>query len=220
MRKINIGSRAVIYIVVRVMFGVLAVSSLSRGDYEAAVIALTGLVLSIVPQIIIRRLQLKLPLLYELVVLGFIVASIMLGELLDVYSSFWWWDSLLHLSSGVIIGYIGYMVLFTLHLQGKLDVSAGMVAFLTFSVSMMVAAMWEVFEFAVDQATGSLMQLHNTDTMKDIVLAMIGSLVASGAAYWHYRWPDNSPLYGELRQFFERNAHLLPAGGAKKGVRP
>ena len=212
----RVSARAAIYILVRAMFALLAVYALLNNDYEAAAIAMLGLVLSMVPQIIIRRLKLKLPLLYEIVVLGFITASILLGELLGVYSSFWWWDSLLHLSSGVIIGYIGYMILFTLHLQGKLEVSAGMVAFLTFSVSMMVAALWEVFEFAVDQFTGSMMQHGNTDTMKDIVLAMIGSLVATGAAYWHYRWPDNSPLYGELRQFFDRNSHLVPSSRIKR----
>lgn len=209
-------SRAVVYIIVRVMFGVLAVSAALRDDYEAASISVIGLVLSFVPQLIARRLQLKLPLFYELAVLGFIVASIMLGELFDVYSSFWWWDSLLHLSSGVVIGYIGYMILFTLHLQGRLHVSAGMIAFLVFSVSMMIAAIWEVFEFTVDQVTGSMMQHGNTDTMKDIVLAMIGSLVATGAAYWHYRWPDKSPLYGELRTFFRRNKHLVPGKGLKR----
>lgn len=205
----TITPRLAVYVVVRAMFGVLAVYSLARSDYEAAGIALIGLVLSVVPQIIIRRLRLKLPQLYELIILGFVVASIMLGEFFGAYASFWWWDSLLHLSSGVIIGYVGYMILFTLHLQGKLDVSAGMIAFLTFSVSMMVAAMWEVFEFTVDQTTGATMQHGNTDTMKDIVLAMIGSLVATGAAYWHYRWPDKSPLYDELKRFFSRNSHLV-----------
>lgn len=202
-------NRALIYITVRLMFGALSVTAALRADYEAAAIALIGLVLSFVPQLIVRRLHLKLPLAYEMVVLGFIVTSIMLGELLDTYTRFWWWDSLLHLSSGVIIGYIGYMTLFAMHLRGMLRISAGMVAFLTFSVSMMVAALWEVFEFSVDQIAGATMQRGNTDTMKDIILAMGGSLVATGAAYWHYRWPDKSPISGELNVFFKRNTHLI-----------
>lgn len=74
--------------------------------------------------------------------------------------------------------------------------------------------MWEVFEFTVDQVTGSTMQRGNTDTMKDMILAMIGSLVATGAAYWHYRWPDSSPITGELKTFFRKNTHLV---SPKKG---
>lgn len=191
------------------MFGVLAISAALRADFETAAIAGLGLVLSFVPQLIVRQLRLKLPLAYEMVVLGFIVASIMMGELFDTYARLWWWDSVLHLSSGVIIGYIGYMILFVFHLRGRLQLSASIVAFLTFSVSMMVAAVWEVFEFAVDYFTGSNMQHGNTDTMKDIILAMIGSLVATGAAYWHYRWPDNSPIGGELKDLVKKNTHLL-----------
>lgn len=202
-------NRALIYVTIRIMFSVLAVSAVLRDDFETAGIAGIGLVLSFIPQLIVRRLRLKLPLAYEMVVLGFIVASIMLGELFDAYSQLWWWDSALHLSSGVIIGYIGYMILFVFHLRGKLKLSAGMVAFLTFSVSMMVAALWEVVEFTIDQVWGSTMQHGNTDTMKDIILAMGGSLVATAAAYWHYRWPDNSPLGEEMYKLVEENAHLV-----------
>lgn len=191
------------------MFVVLAIVSLTRGDYEAAGIATIGLALSVVPQLIIRKLNLRLPLLYELVVLGFIVASVMLGEFFGAYDRFGWWDSMLHLSSGVIIGYIGYMILFTLYHQNKLQVSASIIAFLTFSVSMMIAALWEVFEFAVDEILGATMQRGNTDTMIDIVLAMLGSLIATLAAYWHHRWPETSPLRHQLREFTTRNRHLV-----------
>lgn len=204
-------TRALVYLVVRIAFVVAAIVALLRADYEAMAIAFIGLAASVVPQLIVRRLQLKLPLFYEMTVLGFIVASLLLGEFLGAYARFDWWDSMLHLSSGVIIGYIGYMILFTLYLQGRLHVSAGMIAFLTFSVSMMVAVMWEIVEFAIDETFGSTMQHGNTDTMKDMILAMIGSLVATAAAYWHHRWPESSPLRDELRGFFERNTHLVPS---------
>ena len=201
--------RSVIYIIVRATFVGLLVFSLARGQFESALIAGIGLVLSLVPQLIIKKLRLQLPLFYELVIVAFIVATIMLGEFFGAYSKLWWWDSALHLSSGVVIGYIGYMILFTLYLQGKLNVSSSMMAFLTFSVSMMVAALGEVFEFSVDQIYGAYMQKGLSDTMKDIILAMIGSLIATAAAYWHHRWPESSPLRRELKLFFKRNRHLV-----------
>ncbi len=212
-------TRSAIYVVVRLMFAVLALYSLSNADLEAAAIAFIGLVLSVVPQLIVRRLRLKLPVFYELLVLGFIVASVMLGEFFDAYGKFVWWDSMLHLSSGVIIGYIGYMILFTLYHQGKLKLSAGLIAFLTFSVSMMVAAIWEVFEFSVDELLGGNMQYDNRDTMIDIVLAMIGSLIATLAAYWHHRWPETSPLRRELNEFLVRNRHLV-TGKPRRPIEP
>ncbi len=202
--------RSAMYVIVRVAFVALALFSAARGDFEAMAIALIGFVLSVVPEFIFKRLKLTLPLYYELLIVGFIVASLMLGELFDVYSKFWLWDSVLHLSSGVIIGYIGYMILFTLRMQDKLNVSPGMMAFLTFSVSMMVAAMWEVIEFSIDELYGATMQHGNFDTMKDIVLAMIGSVIATAAAYWHHRWPESSPLKNQLKSFFQVNKHLLP----------
>lgn len=199
-----------VYVVARVGFMAAAASAALRGDWEATAIALIGLGLSVVPQLIFGKYNIKLPLLYELIIIGFIVASLLLGELFDAYSRFWWWDSMLHLSSGVIIGYIGFMILWTLHLQGKLELPAGMMAFLTFSVSMMVAGIWEVVEFTIDEVYGAMMQHGNSDTMKDIILAMLGSLVATAAAYWHHRWPERSPLNYALRRFFAKNQHLVP----------
>ena len=207
----NLAARDVVYVVVRAMFAVLALFAALRGDYEAAVIAMVGLVLSVIPSLVLNRLHLKLPLFYEIIVLGFIVASIMMGEVFDAYARFWWWDSMLHLSSGVIIGYIGFIILYVLYRQGRLNVSSGMIAFLTFSVSMMVAAMWEVTEFTIDKTFGATMQHGNGDTMKDIILAMVGSLVATGAAYWHHRWPETSPLRNQLTDFTRRNADLISA---------
>lgn len=207
--------RTLIYVVVRACFVLAAVFALARGDFEAMAIALIGLAASVVPQFIMRRYQIKLPLLYELIIIGFVVASLLFGELLDAYSHIWWWDSMLHLSSGIIIGYIGFIILWTLYLQDRLNVAAGMMAFLTFSVSMMVAAIWEVIEFSVDQIYGATMQHGNFDTMKDIVLAMFGSLLATAAAYWHHRWPERSPLNQALRKFFAKNSHLVPKRKAK-----
>ena len=202
-------ARRMVYVSARVTFAVLALYMVLRGDYEAAFIAATGFVVSIFPQLVVQKLKLHLPVSYEIVVMGFIVASIMLGELFDIYEKYWWWDSVLHLSSGVIIGYIGFMILYVFRLQGKLTVGPGIIAFLVFSVSMMVASMWEVFEFAVDQVTGSRMQRHNFDTMKDIILAMLGSILASFVAYWHTRWPESSPLRRQLTKFARKNAHLI-----------
>lgn len=51
---------------------------------------------------------------------------------------------------------------------------------------------WEIFEFGVDRAFGLQWQIDNTDTMHDLMLAVIGSL-AGGCLYTRvYGWTGSS----------------------------
>lgn len=206
-----------ILLLIRVAFAVGVGLAVWQGNYETAGIVFVGLALSFLPQLIERSFKVHMPLGYEFIIVAFIFASIYLGELNQAYEQFWWWDIALHASSGVIAGYVGFLILYTLYRQRQLVASAGIIAFFTFAVGMMSAGLWEMFEFGVDQLLGKSMQHGLVDTMSDTIVACLGSLLAAAAAYWHIKWPDSSPLRRTLHRFFSVNPHLPVAKHASVG---
>ena len=71
----------------------------------------------------------------------------------------------------------------------------GWLAFLVFAISMMITALYELFEFAVSVATGSAAdaflgtQGDPWDTQKDMMMCMIGTLTALIVfSRWQDRW--------------------------------
>lgn len=190
-------------------------------DYETGGLVTVGFILSFIPQLIKRQFQLDLPVRYEMVIVLFVFASMFLGEFVDAYERYWWWDKLLHLSSGVIIGYVGFIILHVLYLRGKINLSPIMIAFFTLSVGLASACVWEILEFTSDNLIGTTMQHNNTDTMIDMILAAIGSLAAAGVAYWRHKWPDSSPLRGWIRKYLQLNPTVKPslAGDQAKEVK-
>ena len=81
----------------------LALSIYERQWLNAAVIS--GIVLlTALPMLIFRRLEIFIPPELEFLTIAFIFAALFLGETRDYYGRFWWWDLALHTTSGVLLG--------------------------------------------------------------------------------------------------------------------
>ena len=70
-------------------------------------LALLTLFLTFLPSLIERRYRIDLPSEFELIVLGFILLSMYLGEVHNFYVIFPWWDLFLHGLSGILLGIFG-----------------------------------------------------------------------------------------------------------------
>ena len=49
----------------------------------------------------------RIPAEFELLAILFVFASLFLGEFRSFYERFWWWDVLLHATSGLLLGACG-----------------------------------------------------------------------------------------------------------------
>lgn len=201
--------RTVLFWVIRVsfVFGMLYAFFVSR-DFATAWLVTAGLVLSFIPQLIRRSFDVRLPTAYELAIVVFIYASLFLGEFVNAYNNFWWWDKVLHALSGVMLGYVGFMILVILNMQKQFTAGPKMVAFFTFSTAMASAGLWEIVEFTVDKLGYGPMQHGLEDTMWDIILASGGAVLATVVAYWHFRWPETSPVAQSMDKFRTMNKKL------------
>lgn len=158
------------------------------------------LLLMAIPQKLKERWNFHLPISLEVSFLLFAFGSFVLGEVFDFYDKVPLWDAILHAISGVILAYLG-LVLIKFFIQNKnvgvqLSPSFVLVAVVLFSLSM--GAIWEITEFLADEWLGMNSQQYMKttggsriskkdvplvghealrDTMEDLILDLGGSCV-------------------------------------------
>lgn len=150
------------------------------------------LIVSCLPYFL-KKLKLDIPDFIYIVFMFYIVAHFICGEILDFYVRFKWWDSFLHLSSGMAIALLSFSFINLLNNNIKdFKVHIVFAAFFAFSMTVMVGAMWEIIEYASDSWFGTNMQRAYVstlsgrgaalvgqsalnDTMKDLILDAIGA---------------------------------------------
>lgn len=139
---------------------------------------LLSLALMFLPRLIRSRANVDLPIEFDVVLVVFMYAAVFLGKVGFAYERFWWWDSALHTSSGFILGYVGFLLLYIKVQQKKIQASRRLIGLIIFSISLAFGAVWEIFEYGVDLLLGGNLQRGSLrDTMGDLMVDAIGALI-------------------------------------------
>ena len=101
------GSFAV-YVVLRVLVIAVAVLKFFNGDYEAVFLCILTLLLLLAPAFVQVRFRIELPSALEVIVLVFVFAAEILGEISSFYEIFPFWDTVLHTMNGFLAAAIGF----------------------------------------------------------------------------------------------------------------
>lgn len=205
----------------------IALSIYEQQWLNAAII--TGiLLLTILPVLFARGLNIFIPSEFELMTIGFIFAALFLGETRDYYARFWWWDLALHTTSGGLLGILGVLLVYVLNENPRIDLhmQPGFVAFFAFCFAVAIGALWEMFEFAMDQLFGMNMQKPMfgdpsglTDTMWDLVVDTVGAAVVSVAGYLYMKRGVKSFIERWIQRFIEGNPRLFRRRWPGKKIR-
>jgi len=165
-----------------------------------------------------RRLRINVPAEFELMAVVFVYASLFLGEVRGYYTRFWWWDLALHSISGLLLGIFGFLLVFLLNEDDRVDLRMRprFVALFAFLFAVASGALWEVFEFGMDRLAGMNMQKAMlgdpsglTDTMWDMILNALGALVVSSIGWWHMNSGRQSFIDLWIQKFIVRNERLF-----------
>ncbi len=152
------------------------------------------MVVMLSPVFLKARLPVKLPHEVQIVAIAFVFAALFLGEIRGYYERFWWWDLALHGTAGFLLGILGFMIVYILNENEQVDVHMrpSFVALFAFCFSQALGALWEIFEFAMDNLFGLTMQKPTlgdpsglTDTMWDLQVNAVGAVVISLVG-WRY----------------------------------
>lgn len=161
-----------VYLVLRLMVLATLVSSVIRSEYESAFICLLVLVLFMLPFFIQQNFGIELPSTLEIIILLFIFAAEILGELECYFITFPYWDSMLHATTGFLCAATGFALIDILNRNSriKFELSPIYVALAAFCFSMTVGVLWEFFEFGMDR-------IFHMDMQKDTVVSSITSVM-------------------------------------------
>ncbi len=160
------------YLVLRLIVLATLVSSVIRSEYESAFICLLVLVLFMLPFFIQQNFGIELPSTLEIIILLFIFAAEILGELECYFITFPYWDSMLHTTTGFLCAATGFALIDILNRNSriKFELSPIYVALAAFCFSMTVGVLWEFFEFGMDR-------IFHMDMQKDTVVNSITSVM-------------------------------------------
>ncbi|MGW8367574.1 MAG: hypothetical protein ACWGPN_02705 [Gammaproteobacteria bacterium] len=179
-------------------------------------VAIIVIVLS--PTLLGRRLPVVIPAEFQIVAIVFVFAALFLGEVRSYYERIWWWDIALHTSSGLLLGLFGFLLVYVLNENERADLHMRprFVAMFAFLFAVAVGALWEVFEFSMDQLFGTRMQKPMlgddsglTDTMWDLIVDTVGAFVISVLGWSYMRTRRRSFIENWIRKFIERNPRLF-----------
>lgn len=160
-----------VYLVLRALIILIMVRAVLRGNYESVFLCALSLALLILPSILQKRLYITLPSTLEIVILLFIFAAEILGELASFYVRVPNWDTMLHTVNGFLCAAVGFALVDMINRNERfsLKLSPVYLAIVAFCFSMTVGVLWEFFEFSADRFIG-------LDMQKDTVLSAIGSV--------------------------------------------
>jgi len=194
----------------RITVVIAIISSIFNQSWTVLFVSVLTLILTFLPSIIEKSYDVTLPLEFELVIVMFIYASIYLGEVHSYYTLFWWWDLVLHTGSGLVLGAIGFALLYILHEQRKIQTSAFLIAIFSFSFAVAMGAIWEIFEFGIDALLpATYMQESLSDTMWDLIVDGAGAFAASFMGYLYIKKVKVHLLHRMITRFVEQNPKLF-----------
>ncbi len=169
-------SSFMVYVTLRTLVLLVMIRQLFNGNYENVFLGILTLVLLIVPSFIQINLKVELPTALEIIILLFIFAAEILGEIEAYYIRFPYWDTILHTMNGFLMAAIGFSLVDILNRSKKVSVrlSPAYLAVAAFCFSMTIGVIWEFFEFGMDC-------LFGLDMQKDTVIHSIGSVMLDPA---------------------------------------
>ncbi len=176
------------------------------GRWSVVFISFATFVVTVLPGHFLNRLDIRLPTRFLGAIAIFVFATLFLGEVMDFYERYWWWDILLHGGSAVGFGLIGFLFVFFMFEGNKYAAPPIAVAFVAFCFAVTIGATWEIFEFAMDQTFGLNMQKSGLiDTMWDLIVDMIGASIGATAGFFYLKGRELGGLSGLIEEFVRLN---------------
>lgn len=147
-------------LLLRMIILFIMVVQLIHGYFENVALCALALLLFSAPRFLRKHTHAELPTGLEMVVLFFIFASLILGEISGFYVRYPYWDTILHSVNGFCSAAIGLSMLDILNRSKRFSFlcSPLYVALASFCFSMTVGVLWEFFEFFMDYFFGTDMQ--------------------------------------------------------------
>lgn len=160
-----------VYSGLRILVIGMMILQIFNRNYQNVFLCILTLILMIMPSVVQVTFKVEFPTLLEIIILLFIFAAEVLGEISAFYVRFPYWDTILHTLNGFLCAAIGFSLVEIINGNKKLkfELSPLFMAIVAFCFSMTIGVLWEFFEFGMDM-------LYQLDMQKDTVVSTIKSV--------------------------------------------
>lgn len=197
-------------IIIKISLVIAFIEAIYKQNWMAGFMAVLAFTLSYIPDFFKKSYHIKLPLFFEFFIVVFVYAAIFLGEVQHYYAIYWWWDLMLHGFTSIAFGIAGFILLYLLVQSKKLDARPGLIVLFAFCFAVAIGAVWEIFEFGMDQFFGFNMQKSGLlDTMTDLIIDSTGALIASISGYIYLKGKEKFLLARFIKWFKDANPQLF-----------
>ena len=161
-------SAFIVYSTLRILVIGMMILQIFNRNFQNAFLCVLTLILFIMPSVVQATFKVEFPTLLEIIILLFIFAAEVLGEISAFYIKFPYWDTILHTLNGFLCGAIGFSLVEIMNGNKRLrfELSPLFMAVVAFCFSMTIGVAWEIFEFSMDS-------LYHLDMQKDTVIHSI-----------------------------------------------
>jgi hypothetical protein len=160
-----------IYLILRALVILVMIAQFFNKNYENVFFCILTLILLIMPSVIEMNFRIDLPNAFEIIIMLFIFAAEILGEIQEYYIIFPFWDTMLHTLNGFLAAAIGFSLVDILNRTERIsfNLSPFFMAMVAFCFSMTIGIIWEFFEFGMDT-------FFQFDMQKDTILNTISTV--------------------------------------------
>lgn len=166
----------VLYMVLRALVILVLIAQLLDRNYENVFLCALTLMLFTIPSVVEIRMDIDIPVGMQAIIMLFIFAAEILGEINKYYLIFPYWDAMLHTLNGFLAAAIGLALIDLLNRSQRFsfELSPVFVVLVAFCFSMTIGVLWEFFEHFMDLSFG-------LDMQKDTVIHEISSVMLNPA---------------------------------------
>ena len=170
-------SSFIVYFTLRLLVIAVMILQLIDRNYENVFLCALTLLLLIIPSLVQVTFKVELPTTLEIIILVFIFAAEILGEISEFYLVFPFWDTVLHTINGFLAAAIGFSLVDLLNRSERtmFNLSPLFMSIVAFCFSMTIGVIWEFFEFGMDTIIGYDMQKDTViHTLRSVTLDPAG----------------------------------------------
>lgn len=173
---------------------------LLRSDYVLMLLqCCLGIFVVFLPGILEKSWSIHIPNYMYMLYFIFLFCAIYLGEVRSFYYLVPHWDTILHFSSGAMLGAFGHLLVSELNNSQNMKVQLSPFYIFLFALSFALAVgdLWEIYEYVGDSLfdlnmqkfrleDGTILSGHAAlrDTMSDLIVNNISALVVTGSGYF------------------------------------
>ena len=196
------------YMILHTMVVLTAVRCLITHNYESFAICILTLVLFLLPALVEEYMDLTIPPLFQTIIFLFIFSAEILGEVNSYYVKIPGWDTMLHTMNGFLCAAIGFSLIYLLNRGSKnVNLSPFYLTLVAFCFSMTIGVTFssvnldpqnsgiairvkDIVDTVIHTVSGETITVNGgyldigiLDTMKDLLVNLIGAVVFSVIGY-------------------------------------